>query len=117
MSSLKEKKCVPCQGGEPTVTEEELAELKPEVPEWNVTEYGDVKHLERVFKFDNFAQALDFTNQVGDIAEEQNHHPKLVTEWGKVTVEWWTHKIGGLHENDFVMAAKTDHLYERDSAA
>jgi len=112
MSSLKEKQCVPCQGGVPTVTEEEMAELKPEVPEWKVTEHDGVNHLERVFEFKNFAQALDFTNQVGEIAEEQNHHPQLVTEWGKVTVDWWTHKIGGLHENDFVMAAKTDQLYE-----
>jgi len=116
MKQLAGKKCVPCQGDEPTVTEEEMAELKPEVPDWEVTEHDDVKHLERDFKFDNFAQALDFTNQVGDIAEEQNHHPQLVTEWGRVTVDWWTHKIGGLHQNDFVMAAKTDQLYEKDSA-
>lgn len=114
MKSLAEMKCVPCQGGEPTVTEAEMAELKPKVPEWQVVEQDGVKRLKRVFKFDDFAQALAFTNQVGEIAEEEGHHPVLVTTWGRVTVSWWTHKIGGLHQNDFVMAAKTDQLYESE---
>jgi 4a-hydroxytetrahydrobiopterin dehydratase len=114
MKSLAEMKCVPCQGGEPTVTEEEMAELKPRVPEWQVVEQDDVKRLKRVFRFDDFVQALAFTNRVGEIAEEEGHHPVLVTEWGRVTVTWWTHKIGGLHRNDFVMAAKTDQLYESE---
>jgi len=114
MKSLAEMKCVPCQGGEPTVTEEELAELKPKVPEWQIVEQDGVKRLKRVFKFDDFAQALAFTNRVGEIAEEEDHHPVLVTEWGRVTVTWWTHKIGGLHRNDFVMAAKTDRQYESE---
>ena len=114
MKSLTEMKCIPCQGGEPTVTEEEMAELKPKVPEWQVVEQAGVKRLKRVFKFDDFAQALAFTNRVGEIAEEEGHHPVLVTEWGRVTVTWWTHKIGGLHQNDFIMAAKTDQLYESE---
>lgn len=114
MNSLKEIECVPCQGDEPTVTEEEMAELKPQVPEWEVKEKDGVKRLKRTFKFEDFGKALDFTNQVGQIAEEQDHHPKLVTEWGKVSVTWWTHKIGGLHQNDFVMAAKADDLYESE---
>ena len=108
MSALKEMKCVPCRGDEPTVTEEEINELKPKIPDWKIIEHDDVKQLQRMFKFDNFAEALAFTNQIGEIAEEEGHHPKLVTEWGKVTVTWWTHKIGGLHRNDFIMAAKTD---------
>ena len=112
MKSLAEMKCVPCQGGEPTVTEEEMAELKPKVPEWQVVEQDGVKRLKRVFKFDDFAQALAFTDRVGEIAEEEGHHPVLVTEWGRVTVTWWTHEIGGLHRNDFVMAAKTDQQYD-----
>lgn len=66
--------------------------------------------LRRVYKFRDFAQALSFTNKVGALAEAQGHHPALLTEWGKVTVMWWTHKIGGLHKNDFIMAAKTDKL-------
>jgi 4a-hydroxytetrahydrobiopterin dehydratase len=114
MKSLTEMKCVPCRGDEPTVTEEEIAELKPKVPDWQIFEREGVKQLERDFKFKNFAQALDFTNQIGEIAEEQGHHPVIVTEWGKVSVTWWTHKIGGLHRNDFVMAAKTDDQYEAE---
>ena len=114
MTSLAEMKCVPCQGGEPTVTEEEMAELKSEVPEWQIMEQDGVKKLKRVFKFDDFVQALAFTNQVGEIAEEEGHHPAMVTEWGRVTVTWWTHKIGGLHRNDFVMAARTDRQYESE---
>ena len=111
MSTLKEMKCVPCRGDEPTVTEDEINDLKPKVPEWEIIEQDGIKQLQRMFKFDNFANALAFTNKVGEIAEDEGHHPMLVTEWGKVTVSWWTHKIGGLHRNDFIMAAKTDDQY------
>jgi len=112
MSSLVDMKCVPCRGGEPTVTDEEMKALKPKVPDWNIFDRDGVNQLERVFKFRNFRQALDFTNKVGEIAELEHHHPLLVTEWGKVTVTWWTHKIRGLHQNDFIMAAKTDDLFD-----
>lgn len=111
MSNLVGMKCVACRKGEPTVTESEIAELHPQVPEWQVLEREGVKRLERVFKFDDFAEALAFTNRVGEIAEAKGHHPALLTEWGKVTVSWWTHKIRGLHRNDFIMAAKTNQLY------
>ncbi|MFN2184650.1 MAG: 4a-hydroxytetrahydrobiopterin dehydratase [Anaerolineae bacterium] len=111
MNKPSKMKRIPSQGGEPTVTEEALVELKAEVPDWRVVEQDGVKRLRRVFKFEDFAQALAFTNRVGEMAEEEGHHPVLVTEWGKVTVTWWTHKIGGLHQNDFAMAAKTDRLY------
>lgn len=111
---LSEMKCVPCRGDEPTVTEEEITELKPDVPEWELVQRNSVRQLEREFKFKNFKQALDFTNQIGEIAEAEGHHPVLVTEWGKVTVTWWTHKINGLHRNDFVMAAKTDEQYKSE---
>jgi 4a-hydroxytetrahydrobiopterin dehydratase len=111
MGTLKEMKCVACRRGEPTVTDAEIAEFHPQVPEWHVVEKDGIKQLERVFKFDNFAQALAFTNKVGELAEAEGHHPALLTEWGKVTVHWWTHKIKGLHRNDFIMAAKTDQLY------
>jgi 4a-hydroxytetrahydrobiopterin dehydratase len=110
MAELRQLKCVPCRGGEPTLTETEIAEMKPQVPEWQVLELEGEKRLQRTFKFKDFTQALAFTNQVGELAEEQDHHPALLTEWGKVTVTWWTHKIGGLHKNDFIMAAKTDQL-------
>ncbi len=89
-----------------------MAELRREVPAWAVVEREGVPRLERTFSFRNFADALRFTNRVGELAEEEGHHPALLTEWGKVTVVWWTHKIRGLHRNDFVMAAKTDRLYE-----
>ena len=81
------------------------------MPHWIVTSEHGVDHLERVFTFANFAQALEFTVRVGQMAEEQGHHPTLLTEWGKVTVRWWTHAIGGLHRNDYVCAARTERLY------
>ena len=112
MSELAEMKCSACRGGEPTLTDEEIDELHPQVSEWRVVEREGVKRLERTFGFGDFAQALAFTNEVGEQAEEEGHHPALLTEWGKVTVTWWTHKIGGLHQNDFIMAAKTDDLFE-----
>jgi 4a-hydroxytetrahydrobiopterin dehydratase len=111
MDTLVHMKCVPCRGGEPTVTEGEMAELHPQVSDWQIVERDQIKRLERAFKFKNFVEALQFTNRVGELAEEQGHHPALLTEWGRVTVTWWTHKIKGLHRNDFIMAAKTDELY------
>ena len=81
-----------------------------QVPEWNILMSEGIDKLERVFEFSDFIQALEFTNNVGNLAEQENHHPALLTEWGRVTVTWWTHKIGGLHHNDFVAAAKTDQL-------
>jgi len=89
----------------------ELSLYQPQVPDWQLIEREGVKRLERAFKFKNFAQALDFTNRVGALAEAEGHHPAILTEWGRVTVTWWTHKIKGLHRNDFIMAAKTDQLY------
>jgi len=96
------------------MTDEEISELHPQVLSWQVVERDSIKRLERVFKFQNFAKALAFTNKVGEIAELDGHHPALLTEWGRVTVSWWTHKIQGLHRNDFIMAAKTDLVYEED---
>ena len=100
-----------CRAGEPTVTDSEIDMLLPQIPEWQIKEVDGIKRLERVFKLKNFAQALEFTNMVGAIAEEENHHPLIITEYGKVTINWWTHKIGGLHKNDFIMAAKTDKIH------
>ena len=111
METLTEMKCVACRKDEPTVTEAEIAEFQPQVSDWEIVELDGIERLRRVFAFDDFAQALEFTNQVGELAEEEGHHPALLTEWGRTTVTWWTHKIRGLHRND-VMAAKTDVLYE-----
>lgn len=110
MSELARMSCEACRKGAPTVSDAERAELLPQVPEWSVMVRDGVDRLERVFTFPDFASALRFTNRVGEIAEAQGHHPALLTEWGRVTVTWWTHKIGGLHRNDFVMAARTDEL-------
>lgn len=110
MIKLSQQKCAACRGTEPTLTEAQIAELRPQVPEWQVKEAGGMKRIERVFKFKNFAQALEFTNKVRAVAEQEDHHPLIITEWGRVTINWWTHKIGGLHQNDFIMAAKTDQL-------
>ena len=111
MTTLTQMKCTACRVGEPTVTDVEVAELHPQVPAWQIVERNGIKRLERVFKFKDFVQALAFTNTVGELAEAEGHHPAILTEWGRVTVEWWTHKIRGLHRNDFIMAAKTDQLY------
>jgi 4a-hydroxytetrahydrobiopterin dehydratase len=103
--------CVACRRDAPTVTDAEIEELLPQIPEWELVELDGIKRLRRVLPFADFAEALAFTNRVGAIAEQQGHHPALLTEWGRTTVTWWTHKIRGLHRNDFVMAAKTDELY------
>ena len=110
MNTLAAGKCVACRAGEPTVTDSEIEMLHPQIPEWQIKEVDGGRRLERVFKLKNFVQALEFTNRVGTIAEQENHHPLIITEWGRVTVVWWSHKIRGLHRNDFIMAAKTDQL-------
>jgi 4a-hydroxytetrahydrobiopterin dehydratase len=110
MRSLSVERCVACRRDSPRVTEAEIAELRPEIPEWQLLERDGIARLERLFPFPSFADALAFTNKVGALAEEEGHHPALLTEWGRVTVTWWTHKIRGLHRNDFIMAAKTDAL-------
>jgi 4a-hydroxytetrahydrobiopterin dehydratase len=112
MSELSRLKCVACRGGEPTVTPEELREYLPQIPEWRVIEVDGVQRLERQFRFKDFAQALAFVNRVGAAAEEEDHHPRIVLEWGRVGVQWWTHVIKGLHRNDFIMAARTDETFE-----
>ena len=111
MSQLTEEKCVACRADAPVVTPEEMQELKPLTREWAMTEEEGIPKLDRLFKFKNFAQALSFTAAVGDIAETEGHHPRIITEWGRVRVTWWTHKIRNLHRNDFIMAAKTDQVH------
>jgi len=111
MSRLTEIKCVPCHSGEPHLTLAQLDELKAEVLEWQVAEHDGIPHLQCVFRFKDFLAALEFSNHVGELAEAEDHHPLVITEWGCVTVQWWTHKINGLHHNNFIMAAKTDLLY------
>jgi 4a-hydroxytetrahydrobiopterin dehydratase len=111
MATLKELHCEACRRDAPTVTADEVSALMPEIPAWSIVRSpDDIPQLQRVFDFPDFQSALDFTNRVGAIAEAEGHHPALLTEWGRVTVRWWTHKIRGLHRNDFIMAARTDSL-------
>lgn len=108
---LAKIKCEACRKDAPQVTDAELAEFMPQIPDWKLVERGGIRQLERVFSFEDFAEALDFTNRVGALAEAENHHPAILTEWGRVTITWWTHKIKGLHRNDFIMAARTDQAF------
>jgi 4a-hydroxytetrahydrobiopterin dehydratase len=111
MSDLCNLKCEACREGAPKVTNEEILLFKTKIPEWSILDVEGVSQVQRKYKFKNFAQAIEFTDQVGAVAEENGHHPSILTEWGKVTVTYWTHKIKGLHKSDFIMAAKTDKLY------
>ena len=113
MNNLAGKTCAACRAGAPLVTPEEIEQLTPQVPDWEIIQVDGVKRLRRAFKFKDFVAALAYTNRVGALAEAEGHHPAILTEWGKVTVTWWTHKIHGLHTNDFIMAAKTDRLVEQ----
>lgn len=106
--ALSTKSCEACQINTPLATPQEIDEFMLQLPYWEITELDGVQQLRRTFTFNNFNEALSFTNKVGDIANREDHHPTIVTEWGKVTVSWWNHKIKGLHINDFIMAAKTD---------
>jgi 4a-hydroxytetrahydrobiopterin dehydratase len=108
MTELLKQKCVPCTGSLPPATAAEIDTYKKQLPDWHLITENDELRLQRVFQFADFQDALDFTNLIGDIAEAEGHHPALLTEWGKVTVTWWTHAIKGLHHNDFIMAAKSD---------
>ena len=110
MRTLSAERCVACRRDSPRATEAEIAEFRREVPDWQLLERDGIARLERLFHVPGFAEALAFTNQVGVLAEAEGHHPALLTGWGRVTVTWWTHKIRGLHRNDFIMAAKTDAL-------
>jgi len=113
MDELTEQKCVACRVGAPSVTEDEVKELQPQIPDWRIINEADIPKLDRLYKFKDFKDAIAFTDAVGAVAEAEGHHPRLTTEWGKVAVTWWTHKIKNLHKNDFIMAAKTDALYKQ----
>jgi 4a-hydroxytetrahydrobiopterin dehydratase len=104
---LAEKRCVPCRGGVPPLNAEQIAKLQPQVPDWQPV---DNHHLSRSYKFPDFATALAFVNRVGAVAEQEGHHPDLYLSWGKVEIRIWTHKINGLTESDFILAAKIDRV-------
>ncbi|MCK9623042.1 MAG: 4a-hydroxytetrahydrobiopterin dehydratase [Methylobacter sp.] len=107
---LTRKTCEVCRMGAPLATQEEIDEYMPQLKGWEIVEIDGIKRLQKTFKFNDFEDALLFTDKVGVLCEQENHHPSILTEWGRVTVTWWSHKIKGLHANDFIMAAKTDAL-------
>ncbi len=111
MSSLSQQECEACRADAPLISDEELRELMPQIPDWQVVVVDGVMQLTRLFTFSNFVEALAFSNRVGDLAEEVGHHPAILTEWGKVTIHWWSHEIRGLHRNDLILAARTDEVY------
>ena len=112
MNDLAHEKCIACRRDAPRITELEATQLRPQIPEWDLISPDGVPRLERIFRLKDFSEALAFTVKVGELAEAEGHHPALLTEWGRVTVSWWTHKTRGLHRNDFIMARKTNLLFE-----
>jgi len=114
MSELAKKECVPCKGGVPPLKGQEIADLLGQIDGWEAV--GE-HHVTRTYAFKDFVSALDFVNKIGNIAEQQGHHPDIFLAWGKVRVEIWTHKIDGLTESDFILAAKCDAVYPAGAAA
>jgi 4a-hydroxytetrahydrobiopterin dehydratase len=111
MNELAQLHCSPIDANTPRLNEHKVGQLKAKLPGWRTYEKDGELRLEKYFKFEDFTQAVEFTNQFAQLANDEDHHPAILTEWGKVTVTWWTHKIKGLHQNDFIMAAKTDQLF------
>jgi 4a-hydroxytetrahydrobiopterin dehydratase len=114
MSELSQQHCEACRADAPKISDDELRELMPKIPDWEVIVVDGIMQLSRDFKFANFVDAMAFSNRVGDIAEAEGHHPAILTEWGSVRVTWWSHKIKGLHRNDLIMAAQTDDVFAAD---
>ena len=108
MEDLSEQGCEACRADAPRISDDELKRLMSAIPDWEIIVVDGVMQLTREFSFGDFAQAMAFSNRVGDLAEAVGHHPAILTEWGRVSVTWWTHKIRGLHKNDLIMAARTD---------
>ena len=111
MTELSKQSCEACKADAPLISDEDLKRLMPKIPDWEIIVIDNIMRLKREFKFKDFLGAIAFTNRVGEISEEEGHHPAILTEWGKVTVSWWSHKIKGLHKNDLIMAARTDKVY------
>ncbi|OGN89425.1 MAG: 4a-hydroxytetrahydrobiopterin dehydratase [Chloroflexi bacterium RBG_13_48_10] len=112
MNEFAQQHCSVITGATPQLNVRDINQYLSTLPDWEIYEEEGEARLEKIFKFKDFIQAIAFTNKVAQVANEEDHHPAILTEWGKVTVTWWTHRIKGLHQNDFIMAAKTDQLYE-----
>ena len=109
---LSKNSCEACREDAPALKEKEIEELLIKIPSWIIYEDDGIKKLVCSFAFSNYQQSVDFTNKIANLAEKEDHHPEILLEWGKVTVTWWSHKINGLHMNDFICASKTDDLYK-----
>jgi len=112
MENYESKVCTACRADAPKATQSQIEGFLNDYPSWELQEMEDVPQLMRSYSFKNYLQAVDFTNRIAELAEKEGHHPAILLEWGKVQVSWWTHKIRGLHENDFIMSAKTDQLFD-----
>lgn len=110
------KTCIPCNAKTPQLTPLKISELLENVPSYELHEVDDMQRISKTYKFKNFKLALSFTKALGEICEEENHHPQIILEWGKVKVSWWTHSIAGLDTNDFIMALKSEKLFESSFA-
>lgn len=112
MNDLVDRTCQPCRQGDEPLSEPKIAEFLSLVPEWKIIKRESKPRLEKSFQFPDFKEALDFANLVGELAEREDHHPAILVSWGRAAVSWWTFVVNGLHENDFILAAKTDALYQ-----
>lgn len=113
MTELSQASCQACRIDAPKVNDAEASELLAQIPDWSLINVDGINQLQRQYKFKNFVAAMAFANRLAEIAEEEGHHPGILVEWGRVTVTWWSHSIKGLHNNDFIMAAKTDTLLSK----
>tara|TARA_X000001036_G_scaffold188205_1_gene177415 strand:- start:643 stop:990 length:348 start_codon:yes stop_codon:yes gene_type:complete len=113
-NDLSHISCEACHIDAPVLSDEEISSLESQVPSWSIINDEGIKRLICSFAFMNYEESIAFTNKVAKLAEEEDHHPEIILEWGKVTVSWWSHKIKGLHKNDFICASKTDNLYKEN---
>ena len=107
MEPLNKQRCVPCRADSPRLDNEQARQLLTSIPGWHIEKQSGIPRLVKSFNFGSFREAFEFAARVSEIAEQQNHHPLITVEWGKATIQWWTHSISGLHLNDFIMAART----------
>ena len=113
MNDLIHSKCEACRIDAPLLSDQEIDKKRSAIPSWQIINDEGVKKLICSFTFMNYEESLQFTNKIAELAEEEDHHPEIILEWGKVTITWWSHKISGLHQNDFICAAKTDHIFSK----
>jgi len=111
MHELSKQACEACRADAPRISDADLKRLMSEIPDWEIIVVDGIMQLQREFKFPDFARAMAFSNRVGDLAEAAGHHPAILTEWGSVKVNWWSHKIRGLHKTDLILAARTDKVH------